>query len=457
MNNVTPIAPKELRETLNQARFATLDRSTTTEAAKNFVSNLIDQTFAHEEAQHPARIRARKQKDLDNFKLAVGAMAADLIKHSANDAANGYMYRPADKDELAQTLVSSDALTKLRKYWIGMGLMEETGFVHSRACFEVDDQTQTYRKARRFRATSRLLEMAQNYQLTAANISEHFERSHRHANVLQVRGSKGSNYAIPERGKLIKQAGTKFQERRAEVESLNRHLACHRFNLSDQPMLRRIFNCGDREGFDFNLGGRFYCASDDDWMQMPKEERRAILIDGEPTCEIDVSASQLSILYALQDKTLTYDRDPYQIAGIPREVTKRIVVASIGRGKFPSRWPRSFDEKFVAKHGYHPRDRYKLKDVVKKVSRRHPVLHCLEPNQLDWADLQYEEAECFLLVMQRLFERFGVPSLPVHDSLIVPQRDQSVAIAVLQEVYNERFGFVPQIKSSYGPIQKVAA
>ncbi|WP_170515624.1 hypothetical protein [Ruegeria atlantica] len=447
MNNVTLTTPEETRETLNQAHMSTLDRSTTTEAAKNFVSELMCQTLTYE-AQYNPRTRARRCIDLDNFKLAVGAMAADLIRHSDNVASKGYMYRPAAKDELAQTLVSSDALIKLRTYWIGMGLMEETGFAHFQASFVANDQTQTYEKARRFRATPRLLEMAQSYQLTAANISEHFERSHKHVNVLQVRGSKGSNYALPQRGKLIKQSGLKFQERRAEVETLNRQLARHRFSLSDTPMLRRIFNCGDRKGFDFNLGGRFYCASDDDWMQMPKEIRKAILIDGEPTCEIDVSSSQLSILYAIKGETLAYDPDPYQIDGIPREVTKRVIVASIGRGKHPSRWPRSFNEDFIAEHGYHPRDRYKLKDVVSLVVARHPVLSSLEPEKLDWAVLQHEEAECFLIAMQRLYELRDIPSLPIHDSLIVRQRDHNLALTVLKDAYWERLGFIPQVKTT---------
>ncbi|MCG7520555.1 hypothetical protein [Ruegeria sp. Ofav3-42] len=436
-----------MRDILNRARFATLDRSVATEAARNFVIELTDRTLGQEALHHP-RKRARRRTDLDNFKLAIGALAADLIKHSANEDSDGYMFRPADRDELAQTLVSSDAHTKLRIYWNELGLMEETGFVHSRASLQADDQTKTYRKTRRFRATPRLLELAQNYQLTAANISEHFERSHKHANVLQVRGSKGSNYALPQRGKLIKQSGIKFQQRRAEVESLNRQLARHRFNLSVKPMLRRIFNCGDRKGFDFNLGGRFYCATEDDWMQMPKENRRAILIDGEPTCEIDVSSSQLSILYAIKGETLAYDPDPYQIDWIPREVTKQIIVASIGRGKPPSRWPRSFNEDFIAKHGYHPRDRYKLKDVVSSILARHPILFNLEPEKLDWAVLQYEEAECFLTAMQKLYDLYEIPSLPVHDSLIVRQRDHELALTVLKDAYRERLGFIPRVKTT---------
>ncbi len=435
------------RNMLNRARFATLDRSAATEAARKLVVELTDRTLSHE-AQHQPRKRARRRTDMDNFKLAIGALAADLIKHSANKEANGYMYRPADKDELAQTLVSSDALTKLRAYWLGMGLMQQTGYTHFRASIKPHDRTQTYRKARRMRATTHFLELAQSFQVTANNISDHFERSHKHANVLQVRGAKGSNYSYPERGELIKQSGPKFRQRRFEVESLNRHLATHEFNLSDTPMLRRIFNCGDRKGFDFNLGGRFYCASDDDWMQMPKGKRRTILIDGEPTYEIDVSASQLSILYAIKDEALSYDPDPYQIDGIPREVTKRIIVASIGRGMAPSRWPRSFNEDFVAEHGYHPRDRYKLKDVVSSILARHPILSCLEPNKLDWAVLQYEEAECFLTAMQRLSELHDIPSLPVHDSLIVRQRDHELALTVLGDAYEERLGFIPQVKTS---------
>lgn len=437
----------QYRDTLNQAKFSTLDRSAATGDAKSFVSELTDLTLAHEAGFHP-RKRARRQKDAESFTLAIGALAADLIKHSGNEASQGFMYRPADKDELAQTLVSTDNFTKLRNYWIKMELIEESGFTNFRASMNPDDPQQTYRKARRFRAKPRLLELAQRFQITSNNITEHFERSHKHARVIQVRATKDGSYLYPQRAKLLKPKGPRFEERRREVEALNVFLTQHQFSLSDKPMLRRIFSCGDRKGFDYNLGGRFYCASDDDWTQKPKSERRSILIDGEPTCEVDVSASQLAILYSLQGEVLNYDADPYQVSDLPREVVKGIVVAAIGRGELPKRWPRSFDNKFIAHHGYHPRDRYKLKQVVGNVVQKHPILNYLEPGKLDWAVLQYEEAECFLLTMQRLSERFGVPFLPVHDSLIVKQRHQDIAISVLEEVYNERLGFVPRVKSS---------
>ena len=85
-----------------------------------------------------------------------------------------------------------------------------------------------------------------------------------HVKVLQVRAKKDSSYLNPTRGNLIRQSGPRFDSLRKEVETLNRYLDRHTFSLTDKPMLRRLFNCGDREGFDYNLGGRFYAASDDD-------------------------------------------------------------------------------------------------------------------------------------------------------------------------------------------------
>jgi len=59
--------------------------------------------------------------------------------------------------------------------------------------------------------------------------------------------------------------------------------------------------------------------------------------------------------------------------------------------------------------------------------KKHPILRNLKTGSLDWENLQFEEAECFLSVMLNLPDNHNIPSLPVHDSLIVRQSDKQMA------------------------------
>jgi hypothetical protein len=74
---------------------------------------------------------------------------------------------------------------------------------------------------------------------------------------------------------------------------------------------RRIFNCGDQEGFDWNKGGRLYSQGEDSYQRLHKDERLKMLIDGQPVVEIDVTASFLTILHARCARPLDLSRDPY--------------------------------------------------------------------------------------------------------------------------------------------------
>lgn len=206
-----PLHPEKLRLVYDAARFATLDRSITTNASRGLVEELSTLTLAHETQHHP-RKRARRKKDAESFNLAIAALAADLVSHNTNTDALGYMYRPTDREELAQTLVTSDAFEKLRLYWNELGYMEETTFAHFRSTMDEGDETRNFRRARRFRATEKLIDLAQSFQITPKTISEHFERSQKHANILQVRASKGGSPSNPTAGKLLKPKGPIFRK-----------------------------------------------------------------------------------------------------------------------------------------------------------------------------------------------------------------------------------------------------
>lgn len=431
------------RDILNNAKMATFDCSPRSDAAKAWIDAIQALTLAHEADKHP-RKRARKRADHLSFSEAVGAFAADLLRHSANEESRGFMYRSADREELTSTFVSSDNFEKLVKYWIEVNLMEMTGYIDARDDFE-GARVPFYRRARRFRATRFFLDLASNHGVEPKAFNDHFEVSHRHTNLVQVRAAKETDQSSVGRGELIKQNSEGYRVQCDRVSRLNQLMARHDYNLSATPIVRRVFNCGDRQGFDFNLGGRFYGASDDNWMEMPKEQRACIRIDGEETTEIDVRASHLSILYSILGESPDRGIDPYSIDGIHRDIVKKLIVTAIGSGKLPSRWPKGFKEEFEVKHGWAPQKRHKMKDITEAISKTHPVLLKLRNGKLDWANLQFEEAECFFTAMMRLHNEKEVPSLPVHDSLIVRVRDAGYAANCLRDAYEERLGFRPHV------------
>lgn len=91
------------------------------------------------------------------------------------------------------------------------------------------------------------------------------------------------------------------------------------------------FECGDHPLFDWNLGGRLYSVGEDNYQQLGGAERARIRINGKPTCELDIRASNLTIFQALVGQPLDFVNnpglDPYTLPGLPREVVKAFITA----------------------------------------------------------------------------------------------------------------------------------
>ena len=71
--------------------------------------------------------------------------------------------------------------------------------------------------------------------------------------------------------------------------------------------------------------------------------------------------------------------------------------------------------------------------------KAYPFINDLEQHNVTWAKLQFEESEVIIASMKELMGR-GIPSYPVHDSLIVPSGAQGVAERVLEVCFKERLG-----------------
>ncbi|WP_350153315.1 hypothetical protein [Roseovarius sp.] len=436
--------PKDI---LGAAKMAEFLIAPETENARQFVQALVKQTFDHEAAYHP-RKRKRREADQKAFERAIAAYAGDLLHHSANQEADGFMYRPGDRDKLSETLVSGRHFEQLNTYWREMNLTEMTGFFQAKTHLECPTDDVYLARTRRIRATQALLDKAAGFELYPDTILADFPKQSRLIRPVTVRDEV---YLTPRKRRPprnMKIRGPGYERQVALVTELNQAYAHHSFNLEDQPRLYRLFNRGNFADFNFNKGGRLYCASDDNWQSIDSETRKGIEIDGEPTVELDVRASHLAILHGLHGKSLDTQADPYHIDGIEREVVKLIFTAWTGRGTPPAQWPKKEAEKYAQRHGRKLSDTYKLKDVVAALRNRHPVLDKIKPRALDWSNLQFVESECFLSVMLELFRCYEVPALPVHDSLIVRKRDGDLVEDILGQSYQRRLGFRPVIKAA---------
>jgi hypothetical protein len=435
------------RDVLNAARMALFLWVPETVEAKSFSEDMCRLTFDHENLVSP-RTRRRKDADQRSFRSAVGVFAADLVHHSKNLASEGFCYRPSNREAMAETLVSSDAFDKLVAWWKALALIETTGSIQVRETFEGELlDFSSYTRARRFRPTLQMLDLARQNGITAENVSEHFHKDVGRTLPVTVRDERFATDGSRIQPRKLPYASLRkdpqFQREVQTVKLLNESLADAGFDFEDTPRLYRLFNRGQLPKLSLNMGGRLYCASENNWQQMPAEERAKITCRGQPTVEIDVQASHLFILYALNGKQLAPGQDPYDIAGIERSVVKGLFAVSAGVGQVPDKWPTGLAKTYKAKTGKSLAKSYKFKSVRGELLSLHPVLHSLKKGKLDWGRLQYEESECFIWAMRNLWDPFKVGALPVHDSLIVAERDKEIAIDFVGRAYEKRFGARP--------------
>src|SRR6516162_8831138 len=101
--------------------------------------------------------------------------------------------------------------------------------------------------------------------------------------------------------------------------------------------------------FDWNMGGRLYSYGEFNYQQLDRSQRLRMTINGEPVCEIDIRASYLTIFHALYDEPFDPTNDPYKVAGLgpeARDVVKMWITASFGNNAPITKWPTELVAKY---------------------------------------------------------------------------------------------------------------
>jgi len=194
---------------------------------------------------------------------------------------------------------------------------------------------------------------------------------------------------------------------------------------SMRASMTRIFNNGS-----FMDGGRFYCSL----QNLPKNQRKELLFNGEPTLEIDFAGLHPHLLYHLQAEN--FSDDPYEIKGFSRDSVKVAFNTLINRD---SRKHKGSAARSLAMNLDITTDEalFLENSLYKLHSRIAGHFNTGYGLKLQWLDSQiaYE-------VMKYFFLRLKRPVLMIHDSAIVSVRDTealklSMVDAYSSEVFKE--------------------
>ena len=198
--------------------------------------------------------------------------------------------------------------------------------------------------------------------------------------------------------------------------------------------LRRIFNNSN-----FAQGGRLYGGF---WQAMPSDERQEhILIEGDCCVELDYGQMSLLLLYAraqAQDHVPSgdlYDLSEYGIPDECRKGIKKVMQAIINNPEIPRRLPKKSRTYFPS--------RINLKDILRAVEKKHPVIFPLMTSGIGM-QLFRKESDILVNVLEALRSE-GIVALPIHDAVLVMEEHKQTTITIMKKVFKDHTGITPQV------------
>lgn len=406
--------------------------TTKTIACRDAIKTLADRIFEGV---------GRKQRASDQYRKALAAMVADLLKGMSHTPIRP-CFRPMGASCFSEKAVGYHAFTRALKD------LERHEFVW-RAAGEAAFQDKVG-IVTRIVPTVRLSDFLAGHGITPLNRHTHFHipKSFKSHEPLALKAGRTFNRKwkkIPGKPLLVNYSNPRAAKFAAQVTSINAFLAEQVFSFGDEPVLFRGFNQGDDQSSDYDKGGRLNCYGGG-YQQLSKDERSAITINGLSTVEIDVSACHITIAHGKCSVALPNRADLYDIEDIPRNIVKSYVTLFLGLGKAPRAWTDEhrldFDKEQLKWLG----KEYPISKVGEKVIRHLPVLIAVQEKGLTWADFQFVESEIIVCTMCRLIEEQGICTLPVHDSLICASKDREIVTTYLSKVFFEKVRLNPVLK-----------
>ncbi len=426
-----------------EERYADLRSKGRTSAADQLIARICE---AIEELEQKAgsRVRKRRARSGAKFIHALERFVGDLLRAKAGTTGPGRVYRAVGKDRFKHDPVKYDVFMRVLE---GMKALELVGYRKGKTRyrkieFDPGEFASAPLKGRgaRFWATTKLLKLAEHYGIHSGNIGEHFAPEPP-TNPLVLKDYATGRGRNKERGKVVTYERTPETKRlEADIRELNEFVATFDLTGASHDGYTRIFN-----NHSWKAGGRLYGDGAGNYQQMPEAKRHKMTINGEPVAEIDIKASFLTIYHAMVGEPLEGTSDPYARAKVDRSIAKLWMVASFGNSKPAKRWPAEMVKDYKKDTGKDLSELAKAKDVARKMLETFPALKNLEDHEDIWADLQFSEAEAVIGAMLSLMRAHGVPSLSMHDGIIVPRSKADLAKTVLAREYHRVVGVEPML------------
>ena len=201
----------------------------------------------------------------------------------------------------------------------------------------------------------------------------------------------------------------------------------------DYEQLHRIFNRNS-----WKLGGRAYGALHQDMVR--KHMRKLILINGQPTVEIDFSAYHIRMLYHLEG--LDFREDAYSICGGPemRDQFKAVALIAINAENDKTAYGAIRDE-FIENDIPFPAGE---KPLVRLVETFRLVHHPIEKYLFSdiGIHLQNKDSEIMDNILMSLMDN-GILGLSVYDSVIVESKYEDVLRETMEREYEAVMNYKP--------------
>lgn len=414
--------------------------------ARALVSELYDRVVDYE--RQAGRRRRRQFATGTKLADALDRFVGDLLHAGWSLGGSGYAKRTVGASTFTHSPVKYDTFQAVRVALKGMGLLEERpGTKRYAQGFEPGTNLQLRGKPTAFKATESLLSLARRHSIDGSSFWQHFRPDLPDPPVVLRERSMGRG-EIKERGRTLPVTDWPdgWESAAEEVRKINRFLSGFDLAGANHFGYVRIFTRIGGAAFRWNAHGRLYSvATMGSYQQVDAGQRLKIRIAGDPVAEVDIRASHATIHHGLRRLPFigpVDPDDPYLLGGFPRSTVKAWMTATLGNGSPIRRWSAATAKDLQSEHSEASSAKVpSARQVGDAVMSHYPALAELADQDL-WASLQFVESEIILRSMLRLMD-IGVPSLSVHDALLVRASDVGDTQALLKEEFFNRVGVAP--------------